>query len=408
MAVTVDDVERVLVQLRKPDKDLRARLMKEIDAWGEGPLSPAIGERLLRGAAEDYPSVEGWPATPNDRLVEALWHGTQVDPKVVLEVYPRLDDGCRAAALRLLALLPSMEASVALARLLLDAREAADLPDAGWPVLLPLEDAPRHPEMLVGPLARCLSEDIWSRYASGPLLAYAKAHLLNPEQERATGAAVSARLAPLLSQLSDLGDKDRWDDEYRIARSEGGLLLDLLARLDVEDDHEIFTIAAQHRDPWIAMWGVVGLDLAGSPVPDGAIEKVAADPEARLRLFEHFEALGELERHPVKYGTQSALAESDMVRWLIYPTELARAPDEIEEIAVLPLRTSDGIADLYVYRFRTFEPHWAAEKGWMVGWSGPFLRSEQPTTCGLGRTFSQFEAFDPETIDDYLAGLQEE
>jgi hypothetical protein len=30
----------------------------------------------------------------------------------------------------------------------------------------------------------------------------------------------------------------------------------------------------------------------------------------------------------------------------------------------------------------------------MVGWADPFLRSEQPTTCGLGRTFSQFEAFD--------------
>src|SRR5262249_28755248 len=125
------------------------------------------------------------------------------------------------------------------------------------------------------------------------------------------------------------------------------------------------------------------------------------------RLFEHFWAVDEPERHPIKYGTQSALAESDMVRWLIYPTELGCAPDEIEEIAVLPLSTDDEIADLYVYRFRTFAPHWGAEKGWMVGWSGPSLRSEQPTTCGLGRTFSHFEPFDPETIDDYLAGLQE-
>jgi hypothetical protein len=407
MAVTIDDVERVLVQLRNTDKDLRWELIKEINAWGEEPLSPAIGERLLRGAAEDYPAVEGWPYSPNACLVRALWQGTQIDPRVVLEVYPRLDDGGRAAALRLLALLPSMESSATIARLLLDARKAGDLPDAGWPVLLPLQDAPRHPDVLVGPLARCLGEGIWPRYASDPLLAYAKAGLLTPEQQRSTAAAASTSLAAWLSQLSVLGDKDRWDDEYRMARSEAGLLLELLARLDVADDREVFAIAAQHWDPWIVMWGVVGLDLAGSPVPDSAIERAAADPEARCRLFEHFWAVDELERHPIKYGTQSALAESDMVRWLIYPTELGRAPDEIEEIAVLPLSISDGIADLYVYRFRTFAPHWAAEKGWMVGWSGPFLRSEQPTTCGLGRTFSHFEALDPETIDDYLARLRE-
>jgi hypothetical protein len=302
-----------------------------------------------------------------------------------------------------------MEASAALSRLLLDARGPGDLPDVGWPVLLPLEDAPRHPDMLVGPLVHCLNEDIWPRYASGPLLAYAKASLLNPVHQRAIAAAVSTHLAPLLSRLKDLGDKDRWDDEYRKARSHGGLLLDLLTRVDTADEHdEVFATAARHPDPCIAMWGVVGLDIAGLPVPDSAIEKAAADPEVRLHLFEHFEALGELERHPARYATQSALAEADMVRWLVFPTELARAPDEIEEIAVLPVSTQEGTADLYVFRFRTFEPHWAAERSWMVGWSGPYLRSEQPTTSGFGRTFSKFEAFDPETIDDCLAGLQEE
>jgi hypothetical protein len=122
-------------------------------------------------------------------------------------------------------------------------------------------------------------------------------------------------------------------------------------------------------------------------------------------LFDQLARLGQLELFPAGYRTQDALAESDMVRWLIYPTELNRAPDEIEQVAVLPLNTADGIADLYVYRFRTFEPHWAADKGWMVGVAGPFLRHEQPTTRGLGATFSQFEGFEDRTIDEHIDAL---
>src|SRR5262245_39931880 len=112
MAVTIGEVEHVLEQLRSADKDLRSRLMKDINAWGEGPLAAVVGERLLSAAAESYPSVEGWPATPNEALVRALWQGTEIDPAVVLKVYPRLDGECRAAALRLVAGLRSIEASV--------------------------------------------------------------------------------------------------------------------------------------------------------------------------------------------------------------------------------------------------------------------------------------------------------
>jgi hypothetical protein len=39
-----------------------------------------------------------------------------------------------------------------------------------------------------------------------------------------------------------------------------------------------------------------------------------------------------------------------MCSWLTYPTELGREPDEIEQMAVIPLRDT---LDLYVFRFRT-------------------------------------------------------
>jgi len=136
-----------------------------------------------------------------------------------------------------------------------------------------------------------------------------------------------------------------------------------------------------------------------------ALERVAADAESQLLLFDRLRTLGQLERYPAKCRNQSALAEADMVRWLVFPTELGRGPDEIEEGALLPLNTKDGMADLYVFRFRTFEPHWAAKNGWMVGAAGPFLRGEQSTTRSLGATFSRFEKFDSRTVDNHATAI---
>ena len=96
-----------------------------------------------------------------------------------------------------------------------------------------------------------------------------------------------------------------------------------------------------------------------------------------------------------------------MVRWLAYPTELGRAPDEIDQIAVVPVEVEDGPADLYVFKFKTFEPHWAAKDGWTVGVSGPFLESEQPTPNGKGGTFSRFDSFDSQSIEQHVEAIRE-
>jgi hypothetical protein len=405
MTVNVEDVERVLAQLRDPDKQLRNKLMGELRAWEKEPLSPAAAHRLLQAATDEYPAVEGWPATPNEQLVSMLSKGAQVDPAVALEVYPRLNVECRAWVLRLLASLASKEASAALARLLSGAREGAGLPDVHWPVLLPLERAPRHPELLAGPLSRCLEANIWPRGVASALLGYAKARLLALEQRQVTAAAAATRLSDLLTRLSSLDREHRWEGEYQSMRSEAGLLLDLVGELKVDGCRNVLAVAVQHQDPWIVLWGALGLLRSNVPVSDEAIERVAADAESRLPLFDCLAALGQTERYPTKYRNQSALAESNMVRWLIYPTELGRGPDEMEEIAILPLTTKDGMADLYMYRFRTFEPHWAAKDGWMVGAAGPFLRSEQPTTRSLGATFSRFEKFDTKTIEDHSVAI---
>lgn len=103
--------------------------------------------------------------------------------------------------------------------------------------------------------------------------------------------------------------------------------------------------------------------------------------------------------------TQAAMAEADMITWLSYGTELGDRPDEIELVRTIELVDADGPSDLFVFRFRTNSPQWAADRGWMIGVAGPFLRSRQPTSQGLGFTFSRMEREDGMTIEDHVDQL---
>jgi hypothetical protein len=117
--------------------------------------------------------------------------------------------------------------------------------------------------------------------------------------------------------------------------------------------------------------------------------------------------LDRLDLFPTQYATQEAFAESEMVDWLTYPTELSRVPDEIELMAVVPEAHEEGPGDTYVFRFRTLPPHWAAKKGWTAGVAGPFLRTESPTPDARGGTFSTFTSWDEHSPEEHLRLIRE-
>jgi hypothetical protein len=102
---------------------------------------------------------------------------------------------------------------------------------------------------------------------------------------------------------------------------------------------------------------------------------------------------------------QSAIAEADMVEWLAHAAELGDRPDEIELLRTIEYDTPEGPSDLFVFRFRTLEPQWAAGSGWMIGVAGPYPRPRQPTTSGLGFTFSRLAREDAMTIEEHVQQL---
>ena len=66
-----------------------------------------------------------------------------------------------------------------------------------------------------------------------------------------------------------------------------------------------------------------------------------------------------------------------------------------------------GILDYYVFRFRTYPPHWMAEDGWLAGVAGPFLRKDAPSTTAYGETFSTFEPWDSATPEEHVGEIHD-
>ena len=116
-----------------------------------------------------------------------------------------------------------------------------------------------------------------------------------------------------------------------------------------------------------------------SPVTASNFYAYAQDPVTReltYRLLYYFnkEVLFPSEFYSIEMG-----AESNLVTWLEFPTELNALPDRMEYIKRVSIE--DGHNNLFyyhVYRFSVNEPHVAAKDGWMIGIVGPYFEDSRP------------------------------
>lgn len=143
-----------------------------------------------------------------------------------------------------------------------------------------------------------------------------------------------------------------------------------------------------------------------SPSPD-RIHELAAHAPTRSTLWR---ALRELQRHdlfPSQYATSEALAESDMVVWLMHGNELGAAPDESELVETIERAAGaeSRRGRYFVFRFRTNLPHWAATSGWMAGVAGPYFAGDDAFDAPAAGVFSKFEAFETRSAEEHLAAI---
>jgi hypothetical protein len=116
------------------------------------------------------------------------------------------------------------------------------------------------------------------------------------------------------------------DEEYAEPRMLAALLLDLLGYLPGHEANEALERALAYSDPRLRCFAVISLLRRGREVAREHLASVAACPETRIWLYDLLRGIEKEDLFPAEYHNQPAFAESDMVNWLIFPTELGRAP----------------------------------------------------------------------------------
>jgi hypothetical protein len=312
------------------------------------PLTSDEAAEALRAAAEGLPPRENdWEDSASDLVLAAVTGASAELIPVVEEVYTRLPTAfSRTAALRLLANLGSRDAVAALALLLAsppDPRE--DLDTIWW------EAEPRHGDLVVPALLTRLANDQSRASVFDVVLRLAATERIAPEHAAVLAPAALAELRRLRRRAPERFEWAGRDLDQRLGRrhrAERALTMLGAAPRSPEATEELGAWA--RLDPLPAAAALTSLLRLGHEPEPSVVTRVAADPEARRRLFEDLCELDRLELMPSGYRTQQALAEAELVEWLTYPAELGRPPTAIEFVELISADTDGGPVDLYVFR----------------------------------------------------------
>jgi hypothetical protein len=405
------DIEKILADLQNGDANQRiaaANQLKDISSQDVN-ISTQTGLKILQLAVQAATFDKPDPGETSSDLLALLADHPQAEyVPVVVRDFQQFPEPARASALSLVAEVESREAAEAYMKIFRTYGKSGKIPDAA---VEPFKSKPRYAEILFPELLGYatnpkLSFDIYQlclEYCEAGLL---KRETLAPYSEQILESyrTQSRELWPL--QQPD-GISWMWHEEYVPHRNEAALLLDLMGYFPPEKVLVELGRGLRYRDPRLKYFVISSLLRLGQPVNAGQIEMVAAYDEMRNYMYDRLKQAGKDNFFPKKYRNQEAFAESNMVDWLAYPTELGRAPDEIElmKVETRDLGSEEGLCDYYLYRFRVHAPHEMATEGWLASVAGPFRQKEMPTTNALGHTFSAFEKWDSRKPEEHLQHL---
>lgn len=201
----------------------------------------------------------------------------------------------------------------------------------------------------------------------------------------------------------------RWEYDYHRVRCQAGVLLDLLGFVPSPAVVPALREAVEkYTDPRLRMYGALSLMRHNEDVDPAVVAEIASCPECRKLLFDGLQKIERYQLYPTDLRSQAAIAESDLVNWLVHPRELSRAPDEVELMQVISFDsgTDADWLDYYLFRYRLSGDHWATRFGWMAGVAGPYIRRDAPTVQALGDTHSTYRPWDEKPLEDHIADVR--
>jgi hypothetical protein len=254
----------------------------------------------------------------------------------------------------------------------------------------------------------------WSEHAAEMIIAMCQRGLL----DTARAGQVTASLVPVVYELTAacdhrcaprmLGTRRREDtmtvDLARVDRRRLMDLLPLLAHLPTDTASVGLRRALSCADPRVAATAAVGLIGRGEVVGEDRLRLLCHSPLGRMVLLEGLTTAGREFQLPRSALTPVAVAEAHLVTWLASATQLRCEPDEMEYRGVRPALPEWGHGLLHVFAFRVNEPHWVAERDWVVAVVGPFDPSAELTPMA-GDGFAVHSLYEPEvsmTHDEHV------
>lgn len=125
------------------------------------------------------------------------------------------------------------------------------------------------------------------------------------------------------------------------------------------------------------------------------------DPALRLAVYQIVSAHQREDLFPLSYLTRQKGAESFLVSWLEFPTELGTSPSEIVFHSLITIQEKESF-DYYTFKYRILPPHWAAQYNWMWGVAGPYTIESQPYDSP-SKVYSRFNQIDSISAEDEVA-----
>jgi hypothetical protein len=399
-------LQGVVADLHAEDMETREVAYEQLTELGDRQLSKKACLYALEAAAAEFPALEKEWHAPASALIEVAVTDPEWDHIAAVRAhFAAYSPAAKDTALNLLASTQLRSATEAYVELIAGAESELERLPTGT-----LGDEPRH----AGVLFPRLLEHINSPQLQWDICLLTLDYLQSSAMPEQVEADLVAVFVPLVRELrlrmlalqEEGGAGWMWSDAYQAGRPICGLATDVLGHLGGDEVRRELEAGRAHRDPKLKMFAVLGLLRAGLEVGEADLVEVAASAEVRNWLWRELEGMGRSDLFPAAYATQAALAEGEMVDWLVYPTELARVPDEIQLMAVIPQLLDEGEAEFYVFRYRTLPPHWAAEDGWMAGVAGPFFTAQSPSPEAYGGTFSTFEAWGSKSAEEHLQAVR--
>lgn len=404
--------QKTLTALQHINGELREKAALDLANWTEQGVTRREGIEALQWAAQTFPPrCDSAKHGFDTLLVEAA--GSNPDPtyvNVIRECFAVYSEEARWEALSLLASIHDRGSAYVYMDLMRTAMR-----EHGFAVLpvAPLLEVPRFPDIYFPGLFTYLPEPTHSQSVWSVALRYCQEGMLDANGLCAVTGQLLQDYLELRTDLDKVEPREGpqwvWEVGYASTRFKAALLLDLMGYVRSESVIAELMQAEQSPDPRLRLFALISLVRHGMEPGLQTWIPAAQSSETCNLLYERLSDLHRLDLFPVEFGTQDAFAESDMVNWLMYPAELGRAPDEVELMHVEPFAQDEdgpgGTYEIYLFRFRTSEPKWAAEKGWMAGIAGPFERGGQPSIESLGATFSCFESWDIKTPEEHMESI---